>query len=101
MRMARSVSSSSAMRACRSDTCAERTGCFFCLRTSLLLIHLDIQAKNYAILIGKIADQPAQWQRHGLDESWRGDDLACRSHGRLLVDIHDFEIKLVGNVFVA
>src|SRR3984893_13181903 len=98
MRMARSVSSSSAMRARRSVTCADRTGCFFRLATPRLLIQLDIELKNYAILIGKIADQPAQWQGHGLDQGGRGDDLACRSHGRLLIDIDDFKIKLVGNV---
>src|ERR1700693_5782339 len=101
MRMARRVSSNSAMRASRSVTCEERAACFFRLGTSLLLIGLDIQAENYAILIGKIADQAAQWQRHGLDQGRRGDDLARRSHGRLLIDIHDFKVKLVGKVFVA
>src|ERR1700692_2420376 len=102
MRMARRVSSSSATRACRSVTSREDwPGCFFRLGTSLLLIQLDIQSKNYAILVGKIANQPAQRQWHGLNQGRRGNDLTCRGHCWLLIDVDNFKVKLTGNIFVA
>src|ERR1700686_5481256 len=102
MRMARSVSSSSPTRPCRSLTsCEARPGCLFRLGTSLLLTQLDIQPKDYAILVRKIADQPAQRHRHELCQLGGGNDLACRSHCRLRIDVYDFKVKLVGNILGA
>src|ERR1700688_1529669 len=102
MRMARSVSSSSATRACRPLTSFEAwPACLFLLGTYLLLIRLDIQPEYYAILIGKIADQPPQRQWHGLNQGRRGNDLARRSHCWLLIDVDNFQVKLTGNIFVA
>src|SRR6202171_4775169 len=91
IRIARSVSSSSAIRSVSfCDSCA-RTFPFFRFFI-VLLRHREVQTQHHAILIRKVSHQPPQRQRQRFNQRGCRQNLHILGQGGLLINVDDLQL---------
>ena len=73
----------------------------FCSHINRLFLWSQVEAHKDSVLVGHVADEPAQRLWQFLDERRGGDDLLALGQRWLLVDVDDFQFVAILEVLLA